>query len=385
MHAHTITLAGQLLLNAYLLWRGRAALPKLGAWRLVFTIIIIAELLLYLSGFLLTGREMHELFGFILRLCNIWYFFIIIASMLTLGCDILAILDRYTIKRFSALNQPLKRKARVGLFCAITLISALIIVDGNRRVVNPEVVHLTLSTPKKAADGRKALRIAFIADMQISQSVGASHMRHMAKLILQEKPDILLVGGDIFDQYSYWGRQGDIEESFRKLSREIPLGSYYIMGNHEYREDIGEKKQWVADVEGHLLIDTVVVVDNSFYIVGRDDATQDKGHLRMEMEELITPLDKSKPIILLEHQPKQIDKAVAQGVDLALYGHTHGGQVFPLTIAIRARYPIVYGHRKLKNTDIYVTSGIGAAGAAIRVGTRSEIVIIDYHFDSGKK
>lgn len=245
------------------------------------------------------------------------------------------------------------------------------------RVAHPQIRHLSLSTTKRTPACRDSVRIAFISDVHIGESIRPRHIRSYVDQILRQKPDILLVGGDLFDYFSCYGYDGDIIPLMRDLASEIPLGVYMVMGNHDYRADTPEKVQWVKDCHAHLLIDTAQLIDNCFYLVGRDDATQ---RHRKEAADIMANIDKSLPIVYFEHQPKELNKLPTQWVDLALYGHTHDGQIWPFKWIVEAYFPLAYGYRRIGNTHFYVSSGIGAAGPAIRVGTRSEIVVIDLLF-----
>ena len=105
---------------------------------------------------------------------------------------------------------------------------------------------------------------------------------------------------------------------------------------------------------------------------------EQKGN-RVSMAELITPLDKSKYMIVLDHQPADYENQERAGVDLVLSGHTHGGQLFPLNqvgkwIGVN---DLIYGHERRGKTDFIVTSGISSWAIQFKTGTKSEFVVID--------
>ncbi|MBQ7285249.1 MAG: metallophosphoesterase, partial [Alphaproteobacteria bacterium] len=166
-------------------------------------------------------------------------------------------------------------------------------------------------------------------------------------------------------------------------------GIYFVFGNHDkgyygpehrgfsVKELIDELTQ--NDIK--ILLDESVLINNSFYVIGRQDysAVKEQGGLRKSIKELIKNLDKSKYMIVLDHQPTEYDEQADAKVDLVLSGHTHGGQLFPFNQVgklIKAN-DLVYGHEKRQNTDFIVTSGISDWAIKFKTGTKSEFVIID--------
>ena len=92
---------------------------------------------------------------------------------------------------------------------------------------------------------------------------------------------------------------------------------------------------------------------------------------------MLTDLKPDEPLLLLQHEPTDLEALDEFGIDLAVSGHTHDGQIFPGKIISRIRGPQSYGLKKLGDATVIVTSGVGYYGPPIRVGTISEIVVID--------
>ena len=101
----------------------------------------------------------------------------------------------------------------------------------------------------------------------------------------------------------------------------------------------------------------------------------------MPLEELMKDIDHSKPIIVLDHQPFNLEESEEQGVDLQLSGHTHNGQMWPLTYITNKIYELSYGYLKKGNTHYIVSSGFGLWGPRVRLGSKSEVLLIDIRFD----
>jgi predicted MPP superfamily phosphohydrolase len=91
-------------------------------------------------------------------------------------------------------------------------------------------------------------------------------------------------------------------------------------------------------------------------------------------------IDAGKPVIMLDHQPFELDRKEELGIDLTLSGHTHHGQMFPLNYLTKAIYEVSWGYKKKGNTHAYVSSGYGGWGPPVRTGNRPEIVLISLHF-----
>ena len=91
-------------------------------------------------------------------------------------------------------------------------------------------------------------------------------------------------------------------------------------------------------------------------------------------------VDRSYPVLLMDHQPFNLDQAVRHGVDLQLSGHTHHGQVWPFNYITNAMYELSRGYKKIGQTHFYVSSGFGSWGPPVRLGNRPEIVVITMQF-----
>ena len=121
-----------------------------------------------------------------------------------------------------------------------------------------------------------------------------------------------------------------------------------------------------------LLRDSVVTLENGIQVIGRDDRRQRD---RESLDKLVRQTDPSKPILLIDHQPYDLEQTVDAGIDLQFSGHTHHGQVWPLTYLTDYLFELSYGYEKRENTHLYVSSGLSLWGPPYRIGTDSEIVV----------
>lgn len=224
------------------------------------------------------------------------------------------------------------------------------------------------------------LKIAVFADSHIGTSFdGEGFARHM-KTIEAQHPDIVLLPGDFVDDSS---TKKDMLRACEAMGQmKVKYGVWYSYGNHDEgyfnSRDFtaAELEQALRDNGIHILADQYELVDNSFYVVGRKDHSLGE---RKDMGELLKGIDDSKYIILLDHEPNDYDKEAASAADLVVSGHTHGGQLFPVTyvgewFGINDR---TYGYENRKGTDFIVTSGISDWEIKFKTGTKSEYVMID--------
>jgi len=143
------------------------------------------------------------------------------------------------------------------------------------------------------------------------------------------------------------------------------------LGNHEYYAGQPNSLGFYEKAGIRLLRDEVLQMGN-LAIVGRDDRTNFK---RKAVKALTAGIDSSKYVILLDHQPYHLEDAEQNGVDFQLSGHTHHGQVWPISWITESIYECAFGSHQRGNTRYYVSSGIGIWGGKFRIGTRSEYVV----------
>jgi len=153
---------------------------------------------------------------------------------------------------------------------------------------------------------------------------------------------------------------------------------FAVTGNHEYIGGVEEACAYLTAHNVVMLRDQAVKVNGSFFLVGREDrsANRNKSRQRKSLEELMRNVDRRYPVILMDHQPFRLEDAVNQGIDLQLSGHTHHGQLWPISYIIQAIYQVGWGYRKIAGTHIYVSNGVGTWGPPIRIGNRPEILNI---------
>lgn len=231
-----------------------------------------------------------------------------------------------------------------------------------------------------------SLRIVQFADSHVGNTFHGGGFMEQVKAMQSEQPDIVVVTGDFVDDDT---SKEDMVASCKALGTlKTTYGVYYAFGNHdkgyygpEYRGYSGD--DLIAELQKNnvtVLQDDTVLLDDRFYLIGRQDRSEEaRGSFRASMEELTAGLDPDKYSIVLDHQPHDYDAQAASGVDLVLSGHTHGGQLFPFHrmgewLGIDDK---TYGLEKRENTNFIVTSGISDWAIKFKTGCKSEYVVID--------
>lgn len=227
---------------------------------------------------------------------------------------------------------------------------------------------------------RDSLRVALVADSHLGATLDGEKFTNEMNRISETAPDVVIVAGDFVDDGSL---KEDMIASCKALGNiNTKYGVYFVFGNHDkgygnYRNfDENDLREELEKNNVKILEDESVLVDNSFYIVGRQDRTEAD---RKSAEELTKDLDKSKYTIMADHQPNDYANEVKAGVDLILSGHTHGGHLFPLGpigLLLKANDRI-YGTETREYSTFVVTSGISGWAIPFKTGTFSEFVIID--------
>lgn len=326
------------------------------------------------------------------RLSAYWLGVMLYMLMAVALIDIIRFLLKHTRLKKSFLFTS-KTLVTMGIVTAVFL--SCICTYGLYNARNIKLKTYDIDVDKSCGD-TKDLKIALIADLHMGYSIGAREITNMVTKVNEINPDIVLIAGDIFDN-SFDGLD-DPEEICRQLqSIKSKYGVYATYGNHDIEEKLivgftlGKKSEKTSSDEMDnfiyesgitLLRDEAMLINDEFYIVGRRDyekPSTDDG-ARLSAQELTKDLDKSKPIIFVDHEPLELQEIADAGADIDLSGHTHDGQLFPANIAVKFSWENPCGMIKVDNMYSIVTSGVGVFGPYMRVGTDSEICEINVHF-----
>lgn len=355
------------------------------------TILIIIYLFFAFSiliAFVLPAGSMRR---FMKLISNYWLGVLMYLALTIIIADLIRLILIYIVKADPKKFRTSKVFRLVGSICFILIISTSIYGVYNARHIQTTSYDVTIH---KKAGNHKKLKIVLLADFHLGYNIGCSQMKQMVKKVNKQNPDLIVIAGDIFDnEYDAL----DDPEKLIKILRQLKstYGVYAVYGNHDIDEKIlagftfrGSREKKVSDPRMDvfvkkagikLLRDESVCIDQSFYLYGRPDAEKvGRGISRRKTpKELVKGMDLKKPVIVLDHEPRQQEELNQAGVDLDLCGHTHDGQMFPGNLTIRLFWKNPYGYCKVGNTHQIVTSGVGLFGPNMRVGTKAEIAVIN--------
>ena len=266
------------------------------------------------------------------------------------------------------------------LFTGSSILVGVVILAGYVNSILPHVKTLDLVVNKKV-EGRKELTIAFASDIHLGTVIGPRRTNQIVNKLNSLNADIILLGGDIVDEDLAPVIRFNLGDSLKKL--QAPLGVYGITGNHEYIGGAEQAVKYLAEHGITMIRDSSQLINNQFFIVGREDRDRSRfsGKGRKNVDELMAMIDHTKPVILLDHQPFELDEKQKQGVDLTLSGHTHHGQMWPLNYITNAIYEVSWGYKQKGNMHTYVSCGVGGWGPPVRIGNRPEVIFIRLRFE----
>ena len=239
----------------------------------------------------------------------------------------------------------------------------------------PTVRHLSLQIDKPI----NPIRIAMVSDTHLGSLVGVRQLNRLTDILTHEKADLLIMPGDIMDDDTHAYYDEGMDVAFDKLVKSVGGNAIASLGNHDlYKEN--ERSTIVSAIResGAILLDdkthTLTINGTPITIIGRYD---DHYKERKATHELMVDVDTSHMVVLLDHRPSQIDENVKLPIDLQVSGHTHNGQIFPANFIVKALNRVAYGHEKINGTHVVVSSGYGFWGIPFRLGSQSEVWIID--------
>ena len=255
---------------------------------------------------------------------------------------------------------------------ALFALAALASVYGILNSARTRVTQVSVKLPN-LPDTWRGRVAALVTDTHLGHVRGARFAQRLVSLLSSFAPDIILIGGDLYD-----GTAADAHRLAAPLEKlSPPLGAYFIAGNHEEYGPRAEYLEAVRDSGVRVLENEKVDVDG-LQLVGmhhRDSVHPERFRAILRQADL----DPDRASILLTHEPRNLPIAAEEKIGLQLAGHTHAGQFFPFTwFTSRIYGPFVYGLKRLGDLLVYTSCGAGTWGPPMRVGTSPEIVFISF-------
>jgi predicted MPP superfamily phosphohydrolase len=234
----------------------------------------------------------------------------------------------------------------------------------------PRLTEVAVALPHLPRE-LEGFTIVQLSDLHLGVTVPLTKFARVVEASNGLHPDLVVLTGDILDA----GLRDESEAGRIGARIKAPQGVFAVLGNHEFYHGVEDSARGFQEMGARLLRNEIVTLPCGLQVAGFDDLVAGGVH-RGEMAAVLAKIDRSKPSLLLSHQPLAFDEAARAGVGLVLSGHTHQGQIFPFTLIVRLVYRYVYGLHREGNSWLYVTSGTGQWGPPMRLFTRAEIVRI---------
>lgn len=237
----------------------------------------------------------------------------------------------------------------------------------------PRVKNVSVPLTKLPASAH-GYRIAVVSDIHLGPVLGRGHTQRIVDTINAQRPDLVAVVGDLVD--GSVDHLGTAAEPLGQL--EARDGSFFVTGNHEYFTGADGAAEWLDHLRelGLHPLENARTELAGFDLAGVNDVSGEDVGRAPDFARALGDRDTSRASVLLAHQPVVIHDAVDHGVDLQLSGHTHGGQMWPVTYIAEAANPTLAGLERYGDTQLYVTRGAGAWGPPVRVGAPSDITMV---------
>lgn len=254
----------------------------------------------------------------------------------------------------------------VACFGAATLVGSFALFTGNWLRVTRVSVPL-----KHLPEYWRGRTIALVSDVHLGNFRGVAFSRRVVSRLRGLHPECILIGGDLFD-----GVKVDVERVLGPWSAlSAPSGVFFVGGNHD---DYGGRRMYFDAVRkaGITVLDNERVVIHGLQLIGIHDRETHRPEVFRALLQK-SGLEPGRASVLLAHRPSNLEVPEEAGIGLQLSGHTHGGQFWPWTLfAQRVHGEFTYGLRRLGRMRVFTSSGAGTWGPPLRLGTRSEVVLI---------
>jgi predicted MPP superfamily phosphohydrolase len=240
----------------------------------------------------------------------------------------------------------------------------------NARWIRVSRITVHLPNLPEAWHGRTA---ALVTDLHLGPLSGTEFLQRVIDRLRSAQPDAVFISGDLFDGPTHGLDQ--LAAPWREYSPS--RGIFYVTGNHDEFDERSIYLESVRRVGIRVLDNEMVSVDGLQLVGVHDSEAGDATELRAILQRV--RIDPQKPSILLAHRPVNLSVAEEEGISLQLSGHTHHGQIWPWNLLVSRIYGrFAYGLSRLGKMLVYTSSGVGTWGPPLRVGTRSEIVLIKF-------
>jgi predicted MPP superfamily phosphohydrolase len=355
------------LFHLYVFWRA-GTVPVIKK-HLPLRIIGVAGVLLWSMVFLARfyGHAGNGQFAAVLEFAGMtWMAMLFLFAVTLLIVDIVTCFGLVMVRMAPSLR---------GLALIAGLLLALIAMVQGMRAPLVSKHEITLSGLPADLDG---IVLVAVSDLHLGSQIGPDWLSARVEQIMDGKPDIILLLGDIYEGHGRPDQQ--ILAAMRNLS--APLGVWGVLGNHEFYGGPETIRALTEDSGLTVLRNSWQEIRPGLVLVGlegrRPDRRPDNGSELVERTLAGLP---DGGVVLMSHKPWQVERAADSGVDLMLSGHTHGGQIWPFGYLVKLFFPQLAGRYQVEGMTLLVGRGTGTWGPRMRLWSRGEILRIRLRSD----
>lgn len=320
---------------------------------------ILYWLVLYIIAFSIIIGRLHESLRVFSIIGNYWMFIFEYGLLICLGANIIIWLS------------PFNSVQIIGSIAVAMLL--LLSIVGSYLAYFPVVRHLEITMDKKSSE-LESLRVVVASDFHLGVLSHKKHLQRFVTLSNEAKPDIVFLVGDIVDDDPKWFVQEEMVGVMKQLTS--TYGVYGVLGNHEYYgKKISEFVEEMENANVKILRDETIRIDNALLLTGQEDRTN-KDRKQLDALKLTDDL----PWFVMNHTPNDLITPAKIGVDFHMSGHTHKGQLWPNQYITARVFELDYGYKMKGKMHTLVSSGFGFWGPPMRIGSRSELWVVDINF-----
>jgi predicted MPP superfamily phosphohydrolase len=368
------------LANFYIARRGVQALASAPKTRAVFLVLFIALALAFPLGRVLMIAARGRLTSILAEIGTFHMAVMLYGLMAVLVVDLVRLANAF----IPFLPKPwFAEGSKAGLiaFAAGAAAVTLTLAYGAWNATRLRTVDLEIHLPRRAGLVDR-LTVVAASDLHLGQLVGPRRLEKVVRRMNDLRPDLIVFAGDIVDESVTDAIEARLGGIMGRLH--APLGIYAALGNHETYSGLARNVACLRACGIMVLQDEAVEVAGALRLVGRrDPSSLGKQEVRLSVPGILAKSgqDADLPVAVIDHQPLHFEEVVASRAEFQIYGHTHDGQLFPIGLINGLIYELNWGYLRKDGTQFYVTSGAGTWGPPVRVGSRAEIVRIEFVFD----
>jgi len=373
----SIVLSLYALINAHIFMRGWQALPAGSALRPWYTVVFWLLAVSFIAGRFIERIAISWLSTAVVWVGSFWLAAMAYLYLAVLVIDLLRLVNHFVPLFPDSITRNVEQAKQITALIVVGVVS-LAIALGHLNARSPRIRMLDFTIRKKSQ--LKELRIVAVTDIHLGTLVCRNFFNEIVDQVNELDPDVVLLPGDIVDEDLAPVMRQNLGESLRRIKSKN--GVYAVTGNHEYIGGAEAACRYLTDHGVVMLRDSVATVAGGLVLVGREDLSSARfnGRTRKPLGEVMAGVDRSQPILLMDHQPAVLEDGVRQGVDVQISGHTHHGQLWPFNYLSQAIFEVSWGYKQKGKTHVYVSCGVGTWGPPVRTGNRPEIVHMTLRF-----